>query len=357
MKNPEFFELIDSKRWNIIQEYFAQVIGASIRVVDTSGVPLTQLSCPHNYCFETVFSSSKAFTVCNGCLLLNPQPNSQDSLLTKKDHFLDSPDNIYYDSCPYFMHRIIIPIKDRASKVLAYIIIGPVILGKRRTYPEYFNLSKTLSINVNNLIDAVEQVRILSFKSAKSVAKLYQEIANYLAETGIQGKKPQPQIKKTDSEPANTVDLPFYVNKMLQALFETAAQGIDAERASLMLYDKDAKSLSIAMSKGIPATIINQTAVKKGEGIAGWAAKQAQVVFIDENFKQPRLMSRLSQPQLSVSLTVPLKSADKVFGVLNLSTRAKEHKFSSENINSIVQLTKMVDSTLVNINLDNLANA
>ncbi|MBU1043065.1 MAG: PocR ligand-binding domain-containing protein [Candidatus Omnitrophica bacterium] len=355
MNQNEFFELIDSNKWKTIQEYFAQVIGASVRVIDISGMPLTVLSQPSNYCFETIFSSSKAFSVCNGCLILSPQPCSCDKLLTEKEHFIDHLDNIHYDVCPYYMNRVIIPIKSLNNVIKAYILIGPIILGKRRTYPEYFNLSQNLGLEINALIEAVEHVKVYSFASIKPIVQLFQEIANFMFQNGMDKVTQTSNPNRLNFDTQKTPEVPFYISKMLQALFETAGQGIDAERGSLMLFDSKFENLKIKLSKGIPEQIAQEAIVKKGEGLAGWAAVEGKVIFIDQNFKQSRLLSRLHQPQLSAALTVPLKSNNKVFGVLNLSTQVKKHKFNQENINSIMQLTKMVDSALVNIDLDTLA--
>ncbi|MBU1087516.1 MAG: PocR ligand-binding domain-containing protein [Candidatus Omnitrophica bacterium] len=355
MNQSEFFELIDSNKWKTIQEYFAQVIGASVRVIDISGMPLTVLSQPSNYCFETIFSSSKAFSVCNGCLILSPQPCSCDELLTEKEHFIDHPENIHYDECPYYVNRLIIPIKSSSNVTKAYILIGPIILGKRRTYPEYFNLSQNLGLEINVLIEAVEHVKVYSFATIKPIVQLFQEIANFMLQSGMGTVKQTANLSRLNFDTQKTSETPFYITKMLQALFETAGQGIDAERGSLMLFDNEFENLKIKLSKGIPEQIVKETIVKKGEGLAGWAAERGKVIFIDQNFKQQRLLRRLNQPQLSAALTVPLKSGNRVFGVLNLSTQAKKHKFNQENINSIIQLTKMVDSALINIDLDTLA--
>jgi hypothetical protein len=355
MNQSEFFEFIDSTKWKTIQDYFSQVIGSSVRVIDISGEPLSMLSQPNNYCFDTIFTSPHAFSVCNQCLILSPQPCSNDKLLREKQRFIDYPDNIHYDDCPFYMNRIIIPIKANADLVKAYIIIGPVILGKRKTYPDYFNLSQNLGLDVTNLIEAVEKVRVFSFNSIKPIVQLFQEIANFMLQTGIEKVKTTANLNRLDFDSQKTPEIPFYISKMLQALFETARQGIEAERGSLMLYEHKSKNLKIKLSKGIPDAIAEQSVVKTGEGLSGWAAAHGKVIFIDQNFKQPRLLSRLHQPQLSASLTVPLKSANKVFGVLNLSTETKKHKFNQENINSIMQLTKMVDNALINIDLDSLA--
>ena len=140
----EFLELVDKKRWLAIQNYFAEVIGTGVRVIDTHGAPLTNLSNPHHYCLDIVAASPEAFEKCRDCLLLSPQPYSRDTLLSRKEQFLDKPSNIHYDLCPFFINRVIIPIKEDDSTVCANIVIGPVILGKRRTYSEYFTIARDL---------------------------------------------------------------------------------------------------------------------------------------------------------------------------------------------------------------------
>ncbi|MBU4305567.1 MAG: GAF domain-containing protein, partial [Candidatus Omnitrophica bacterium] len=76
------------------------------------------------------------------------------------------------------------------------------------------------------------------------------------------------------------------------------------------------------------------------------AAKTDEVVFIDDKFKSPELLEKLHQPCLRASLVFPVKNGKKIFGVLNLATSSKRHKFNRENIASIARLVKMVDTVL-----------
>ncbi len=356
MMKPEFLELVDLKRWQVIQDYFAEVIGASVRVVDTTGAPLTRLSHPHKCCFEVISSSAVAFETCKECLLFAPSPSSNDKLLTAQEFFLDSPSNIFYDACAFYLNRLVIPVRLPEKEVCAYIIIGPLMLGKRKTYPEYFYLGKNLDMDINRLMDGIEQVRVFSFRAIQSIVGLFQEVANYIvriarektavgAGGAMLGKE---DIKKT---------MPFYANKMLQALFETATEGVNAERSSIMLYDHDSETLSIEMARGIPEHIVEKVKVRAGDGLAGWAAKENEVLFIDDEFNNRNLVGRLHQPDLKASLIVPIKSKDKVLGVLNLSTKNKEHKFTKESINSIVQLAKFVDTALESLQRDTAKTA
>lgn len=343
----EFLDLIDEKRWQVIQNYFSEVIGSGVRVIDTNGAPLTALSNPHKYCFEHVSSSPKAFFKCKDCLIFSPKPLSSDKLLNNPQAFIDIKSQIYYDSCEFFANRIVIPVKTAKDKVCAYIVIGPIILGKRKTYPEYFNMAKLFDLDISSLIESVEQIKVFSFNSIKSVVNLFQEIANFMIETGVE--KFERNEQKKSSLDLMKSELPFYIDKMLQALFETAGEGVGAEGGSIMVLDDKTETLSIKIAKGISDEVVASTEVKLGDGLAGWAAKEDKVLFVDENFKNPRLLPRLHKPRLTASLMVPIKTGETVFGVLNLNTKFPKHQFSKENINSIVQLAKMVDSALCGI--------
>ena len=339
-----FLELIDEKKWQVIQDYFSEVIGTGVRVIDLDGSPLTALSNPHKYCYEHVSASPKAFYKCKDCLLFSPKPMSQDKLLCDPQFFIDVKTQIYYDSCEFFANRVVIPVKSSKDIVCAYIVAGPIILGKRKTYPEYFNMCKLLELDISSLIESVEQIKVFSFTAIKSIVNLFQEIANFMVETGVEKNKIETQ--KRNSLELMKTEVPFYIDKMLQALFETAGEGVGAEGGSVMVVNDDRKTLSIKLSKGIPDEVVLKTQVRLGEGLAGWVAQEDQVLFVDQGFKNPRLLSRLHKPKLSASLMVPIKAGNSIFGVLSLNTENPVHSFNKENINSIVQLAKMVDSAL-----------
>ncbi|MCG2710787.1 MAG: PocR ligand-binding domain-containing protein [Candidatus Omnitrophica bacterium] len=342
-----FLELIDEKKWQVIQNYFSEVIRTGVRVIDADGAPLSALSNPHKYCFENISSSPKAYFKCKDCLVFSPKPMSGDNLLNNPQFFIDLESQIYYDSCDFHANRVVIPVESAKAFVRAYIVIGPVLLGKRKTYPEYFNMCKLLGLDISSVIESVEQIRVFSFSSIRSIVKLFKEIADFMIETGVE--KMERNAQKKNSLELMKTEVPFYIDKMLQALLETAGEGVKAERGSIMVVDDEAKTLSIKLSKGIPEDVAAKTEVKLGEGLAGWAAREDKILFIDKSFKNPRLLSRLHKPGLSASLMVPIKTGESVFGVLNLSTENPRHKFNKENINSIIQLTKMVDSALCGI--------
>ncbi len=340
-----FVELVNSRRWQVIQDYFAEVIGASIRVVDPLGVPLTGLSNPHSYCCEVISSSSRAFGRCKKCLLFSSDTDAPRDLPGKQEPFLDMLSGIHYDTCPFMINRVIIPVRvARAGGVYGYIVIGPLILGKRRTYPEYFNLSKDAGLDMNGVIECIERIRVYSFYTIRIFSSLFQEVAACLLELAAQKAiVPEPEIA-ADHRPTGTV--PGYVTNLMRALFETAGSGVNAERGSIMLFDEQSKTLSIRFSRGLSDRVVRETKLRIGEGLAGLAAQENRVLFIDDACIEPSLKARMHVPGLKASLIVPIRDKNRIFGVLSLSTRDKKHKFSKENVKSIGHLVKMVDRAL-----------
>lgn len=344
-----FFDLVDQKKWQVIQDYFADVIGASVRVVDIQGAPLTILSKPHSYCFELISSSPLAFKNCSECLLFSPQPYIKDKLLLEPEYFLDIPSNIHYDRCPFYMHKIIIPIRASEGEVCAYIVVGPFILGKRQTYPEYFQLSKKLDLDNNRLFETLEEVKVFSFQAAKSVFLLFQEVANYMVQDVY--KKISKQEKKEMSFREKTKETSFYLGKVLQALFSTISEGMEMDRISIMLLNNKTKILSIMLAKGLTEKVIKETQVKIGEGISGWVAEKKENLFIDESFSNRELLPRLNQPQFDASFILPIKKGKEVIGILNLTAKEKE-QFTKEKMTSVVHLVKLVETTLRNLSFE-----
>ena len=340
-----FLELVDPQRWQSAQDYFAEIIGTSIRVVDDSGAPLTTLSKPHAYCTQVIGASAAAVAQCKDCYLHSQQSFPPAGFAGQHDIIIDTPQPSHYDSCPFFINRVVIPICGANDQVLAHIVMGPIILGRRRSYPEYVSLTKNLDLDISTLVEGIEKVRIFSFETIKFVAGLFQEVAYYI----IENRRPPFTVARQPEAAAEVCErreMPFHFHKMLRALFETASEGVEAERGSLMLFDESGTTLSIKMAKGLPDDVIAATRVAVGEGLAGWVAQEQKPLFISREFTNPRLLSRLSQPQLSAALLMPIQGKKICLGVLSLSTTQEVHRFSQENIKVIEQLVKMVDVTM-----------
>jgi len=141
------------------------------------------------------------------------------------------------------------------------------------------------------------------------------------------------------------------------------ARGIvKAQKGSIMLLDEDCEVLRIAVVRGIdPLTErrINDgetecTRIRMGEGIAGRVAAKKQVMVIDNATTDSRfLKSDASNVQNMVCL--PLVAEDKCIGVMNITNKAGNEKFTKEEVDLLTTLAGQAAVTINNANLYHLA--
>jgi transcriptional regulator with GAF, ATPase, and Fis domain len=119
------------------------------------------------------------------------------------------------------------------------------------------------------------------------------------------------------------------------AVLVAAVDLVGGDCGSLMLIDRPRKVLTIASAIGLDQEVLTRADQKVGEGIAGWVALHAEPVLLtgsaadDERFTN----LRVREPELRVSISVPLRLQDDVIGVLNLGStlEADKQTFSDDD--------------------------
>ncbi len=137
------------------------------------------------------------------------------------------------------------------------------------------------------------------------------------------------------------------LDKALQVLLEVAFQVSKADIGSIMSFKKSKNILTIHSSKGIPLDIASATRVKLGEGISGIVAQEERPLLIDDDLSNNRIKSLLNRPKLKSSMILPIKTQDKVVGVMNLGAlRSSPVKF---NQSSVALMGRLIDLATVAI--------
>lgn len=117
------------------------------------------------------------------------------------------------------------------------------------------------------------------------------------------------------------------------SIVREASSLVNAEKCSLMLPDDDRNVLRISAVKGFNRWLMEDVQVRAGEGIAGKAYEQGAPILIEggERFGE---FAREPKPQYATasSLTVPLKIADEVLGILNVSDKRSGEPFSERDL-------------------------
>ena len=124
-------------------------------------------------------------------------------------------------------------------------------------------------------------------------------------------------------------------------LLDLTKEVMDAEAASLMLYNPEKNLLEFASIKddvmGDRADDVLKSSIKLklGEGIAGWVAQKRQPVIIKDAQKDPRFSRRADKKTGFVTRTmlcVPLIHRQELLGVLNVLNSRDKPFFEEEDL-------------------------
>ncbi|MCM8789820.1 MAG: sensor domain-containing diguanylate cyclase [Candidatus Omnitrophica bacterium] len=131
----------------------------------------------------------------------------------------------------------------------------------------------------------------------------------------------------------------------IEDLFESA-------KVSLMLLDKEKKELFIWASSGMRDDL-RQVKVQYGSMFAGWVAQQGKPLLvknIDSEFPKSS-KAKLGRYKSKSFLIAPIKTDEKILGVINITERKEEGVFEEDDILIISLLSLLIASSMEKINL------
>ena len=120
--------------------------------------------------------------------------------------------------------------------------------------------------------------------------------------------------------------------EVLQRLLNRTLQHLAAEIGSILLVQPD-QSLRIAVARGLPDYVVNQTRVQRGEGISGFVAATAAPLLVQNVEEDPRFRRRNHERYYTSSLlSAPIVFQDEVLGVLNVNNKASRESLSGSDL-------------------------
>src|SRR5271166_4086574 len=111
------------------------------------------------------------------------------------------------------------------------------------------------------------------------------------------------------------------LDSILQTIMEKMAEYFRPDTWSLLMVDEEKDELYFAIAVGAAAEVLSKARLKVGEGIAGWVARQGQVLIVPDVRSDPRFSSRLDEMTRVITrsvICVPLRSKHRVLGVIQL---------------------------------------
>jgi len=140
----------------------------------------------------------------------------------------------------------------------------------------------------------------------------------------------------TLSELAQAMTPIQHYGTLLQMILDKSAELLKAEQGSLMMLDQETDALLLEVKKGIVQGLPEKIRIRRGEGIAGKVAEQGEPILVQNLEDDPRIRQKNRQHYKTRSfVSVPLKIADRVIGVLNLSDKTSGEVFDEEDLKLI----------------------
>ena len=139
---------------------------------------------------------------------------------------------------------------------------------------------------------------------------------------------------------SETFSEPIKENDLLDKIVNMACEITDAGKSSLMIVDSGSKELVVKAVKGIDGDIVDRERVPIGSGIAGEVVLTGEHLFINGLTERPHLLDNKEYNKSDSLIYVPLKIADKVFGVLNVVDKLSGGRFTEEDLYLLLTLAK-----------------
>ncbi len=122
------------------------------------------------------------------------------------------------------------------------------------------------------------------------------------------------------------------IDKRLKLTAQRLTNLLEVERVSIMLMDQKGKEFYIKVAVGMDDEVIHNTKVKFGEGIAGWVAQSGQALLMKDMQQDVRFSLRKGPQYYNNSfLVVPLRSKNRVIGLVNVSNKRSRENFTERD--------------------------
>ncbi|NPV71958.1 MAG: GAF domain-containing protein [Firmicutes bacterium] len=132
-------------------------------------------------------------------------------------------------------------------------------------------------------------------------------------------------------EVASALSSTLEMDRVLNATFDMVGSLLGVERCSLMLVEASTGELVMKAARGADPSMIDRVRFRLGEGLAGWAAREAREVIVPDVSKEPRFIESVFEGPRIVSMAcVPLISEGRVIGVLTVAS-STPREFSADD--------------------------
>lgn len=326
---PALLDLIESSRWQRLQDHFSDVLGVTIRTLSPTHELIVNPSWPMGVLAEQAIETL--------------QIGDELDMLVPTDFPRQELSSIV---TPLGLTYAALPVRANAEEVLAYLVLGPMIVGPLEDEASFRKRIEQMGRNPQELRPLILSLKSFTFSGIRSALNLIEEMSVSLVQFAYQSN-----TRAAILPPMGEIDQAIvrdHTDTVLRSLLEAATLATKADGGSIMVYDAKSDGLKIKVAQGLKDEVVSGTCVKRGEGIAGLAVQERSILLVDDQTADPRIKSRMSRGELSSSLVAPLSAAEsqEPFGVLNLRISDPNRRFSMEHIELLKRLLDLTKAAL-----------
>jgi two-component system, NtrC family, sensor histidine kinase HydH len=168
----------------------------------------------------------------------------------------------------------------------------------------------------------------------------------------------EPSYSRSDL--SNLVQLSSLINSSLETqealnnALMSVEQALNAEVSSIFEVDQVQGELFIRLARGPGSHKIKALRLKIGEGIAGWVAQAEKPLICPDPYADPRFSRHFDDEsgfRTRSILCVPLKSRDRLMGVVEVINKKEGKSFTAEDLEILTMLGNMIGPALENAHL------
>lgn len=125
---------------------------------------------------------------------------------------------------------------------------------------------------------------------------------------------------------------------LFDSITKTCVDVFGCQQASLMMINEHTRALETRAATGYaPEHGVKKATLKIGDGIAGWAAKQRTPLILNRDTDPSRYPGlKLKDPSITAAMVVPIVLRDELVGVLNVSNRSPEARYTEEDLQALL---------------------
>ncbi len=151
---------------------------------------------------------------------------------------------------------------------------------------------------------------------------------------------------------ASVVSQSLDLDTVLSSALDKTLEIMKRNTGGILLLDEERQVLCYRVHHGLSNRYVKEIRLKLGEGIAGKVAQTGEAIVTEDVSTDPRAAhsSLIAAEGLRAFASIPLRSKEKVLGVMNIASN-EPRKFSSGDIQLLESIAAQIATAIENANL------